>query len=185
MKDPQLKKLYKEKVIKELQKEFNLKNIMQVPHIEKITLNMGIGDAATNAKAIDTAVYTLSMMTGQHPVLTRAKHSIAGFKLREGAPIGCKVTLRGRRMYEFLFRLVSIALPRVRDFRGLSRKAFDGNGNYTLGIVEQIVFPEINYDKIDHIRGLNITITTNTADDELALSLLSKLGVPFKSSRNQ
>lgn len=180
MKEPRLKKLYKEKIVKELMEELKLKNIMQVPRLEKIVLNMGIGDAPTNARAIDTAIYTLSMITGQQPIITRAKKSIAGFKLREGAPIGCKVTLRGARMYEFFDRLVNVALPRVRDFNGVSRKAFDGHGNYTLGIAEQIVFPEINYDKIDRIRGLNITINTTADDDNSARLLLEKLGMPFR-----
>lgn len=180
MKEPRLKTLYNEKIKKELKGDLKLDNVMKVPHIEKITINMGIGDAPTNAKAIDTAVYTLSMITGQHPVITRAKNSIAGFKLREGSPIGCKVTLRGRRMYEFLERLISAALPRVRDFKGVSRKAFDGQGNYTLGIREQIIFPEIDYDKIDKIRGMNITINTSAESDEQSLRLLEKLGMPFR-----
>jgi len=180
VKEPRLKTLYNEKIKQELKDELKLDNVMKVPHIEKITINMGIGDAPTNAKAIDTAVYTLSMITGQHPVITRAKNSIAGFKLREGSPIGCKVTLRGRRMYEFLERLIAAALPRVRDFKGVSRKAFDGQGNYTLGIKEQIIFPEIDYDKIDKIRGMNITINTSADSDEQSFKLLEKLGMPFR-----
>jgi large subunit ribosomal protein L5 len=154
---------------------------MQVPRIEKITVNMGVGEAKVNAKALDSAVDELTLITGQRARVTRAKKSIAGFKIRAGMPIGAKVTLRGARMWEFLDRLVSIALPRIRDFRGLSLGSFDGRGNYSLGVREQIIFPEINYDDVDSVRGLDVTITTTADSDEEALALLRELGLPFQS----
>lgn len=175
-----LQEQFKEKGIKQLQSQFNYKNVMQVPRITKITLNMGVGEAATDKKFIDNAVADLTKIAGQKVIVTKARKSIAGFKIREGWPIGCKVTLRGPRMYEFLDRLVTIAIPRIRDFRGISAKAFDGRGNYTLGIREQIVFPEIEYDKIDKIRGLNVTITTTARTDAEARALLAFFNFPFK-----
>ena len=153
---------------------------MQVPELEKIVINIGLGEAIQNAKAIDAAVGDLAIITGQRPVVTRARKSIAGFKLREGMPIGCKVTLRGERMYEFADKLLNIALPRVRDFRGVSGKAFDGRGNYTLGIKEQLIFPEMEYDRIDKVRGMDIVFVTSAKTDEEAKELLAKLGMPFK-----
>jgi large subunit ribosomal protein L5 len=176
-----LKKLYKDKIVKELMKKLKYDNPMQVPRIEKITVNMGVGEASADKKLINNAVDDLTLITGQKPLITKAKKSIAAFKIREGWPIGCKVTLRKDRMYEFLDRLISIAIPRIRDFRGLSKKSFDGRGNYTLGIKEQIVFPEIQYDKIDKLRGLDITITVNAKSDADALALLSAFGFPFKN----
>jgi large subunit ribosomal protein L5 len=164
-----------------LKGELELSSIMQVPHIEKVTLNMGVGEAKTNAKALDSAVEELTLIAGQRAQIRRAKKSIAGFKIREGMPIGAKVTLRGDRMYEFVDRLVSIALPRIRDFRGLAQQSFDGRGNYSLGIREQIIFPEINYDDVDTVRGLDVAITTTAATDEEALALLRALGLPFRS----
>ena len=154
---------------------------MQVPRVSKITLNMGVGDAKTNAKALDAAIDQLTLIAGQRAQVRRARKSIAGFKIREGMPVGARVTLRGTRMYEFLDRLVSIALPRIRDFRGLSLRSFDGRGNYSLGIREQIIFPEINYDDVDAVRGLGVTICTSAAGDEEALALLRELGLPFRS----
>ena len=162
-------------------KKLKYDNPMQVPRIEKITVNMGVGEASADKKLINNAVDDLTLITGQKPLITKAKKSIAAFKIREGWPIGCKVTLRKDRMYEFLDRLISIAIPRIRDFRGLSKKSFDGRGNYTLGIKEQIVFPEIQYDKIDKLRGLDITITVNAKSDADALALLSAFGFPFKN----
>jgi len=176
-----LEKLYKEKLIKKLQKELGYKNIMQVPRISKITLNMGLGEAAADKKIIAHAVADMEKIAGQKPIVTKAKKSIAGFKIRDGWPIGCKVTLRGERMYEFLDRLISIALPRVRDFRGLKAKAFDGRGNYSLGVSEQIIFPEIDYDKIDKIRGLDIVITTTAVNDAAARALLLAFNFPIKN----
>jgi large subunit ribosomal protein L5 len=174
----------KEKFVKEvtpaLMSKFGYKSIMQVPKLEKIVLNMGVGDAVANAKALDNAVEELSTITGQKPVVTRAKKSIAGFRLREGMPIGAKVTLRGERMYEFLDKLVSVSLPRVRDFRGVSKKAFDGRGNYTLGIKEQLIFPEIDYDKVSKVRGMDIVIVTTANTDEEARELLTQFGMPFQ-----
>jgi large subunit ribosomal protein L5 len=153
---------------------------MQVPKVEKIVINMGVGDAVQNAKNLDMAVEELTLITGQKPVVTRAKKSIAGFRLREGMPIGCKVTLRGERMYDFLDKLVSVSLPRVRDFRGVSKNAFDGRGNYTLGIKEQLIFPEIDYDKVSKVRGMDIVIVTTAKTDEESRELLTQLGMPFK-----
>jgi large subunit ribosomal protein L5 len=181
---PRLKQLYVEELRERLKDELGLKTIMQVPRIEKITLNMGVGDAKTEAKALDSAIEELTTIAGQRAQVRRARRSIAGFKLREGMPIGAKVTLRGDRMYEFLDRLVSIALPRIRDFRGLSPRSFDGRGNYSIGIREQLIFPEINYDDIAAIRGLDVAITTTAESDEQALALLRALGLPFAEDRS-
>jgi len=178
---PRLKVRYEAEVRPRLQGDLALDSIMQVPRIAKITLNMGVGEAKTNAKALDAAIEQLTLIAGQRAQLRRATKSIAAFKLRQGMPIGAKVTLRGARMYEFLDRLVSIALPRIRDFRGLSPASFDGRGNYSLGIREQIIFPEINYDDVDAIRGLDVTITTTATTDEEAFALLRELGLPFRS----
>jgi len=175
-----LKDLYKKEIVPRLMKEFNYKNVMQVPKLHKITINMGLGEAITNAKILDSASAELAAITGQKPIITRARKSISNFKLRAGAPIGCAVTLRGDRMYEFFDRFVNIALPRVRDFKGLSSKSFDGRGNYSVGIKEQIIFPEINFDKIDKIKGMTITIVTTAKTDEEAKKLLKYLGMPFK-----
>ena len=171
---------YIENVKPSLIKKFGYSSVMQAPKLDKIVVNMGVGDAIQNAKLIDAAVEDLTAITGQKPVVTKAKKSIANFKLREGVAIGCKVTLRGERMYEFFDKLVSIALPRVRDFRGLSRDSFDGRGNYTLGIKEQLIFPEINYDKVLKIRGMDIVIATTAQTDAEGLELLDQLGMPFK-----
>jgi large subunit ribosomal protein L5 len=176
---PRLKQRYVEELRERLKEELGLKTIMQVPRIEKITLNMGVGEAKTEAKALDSAIEELTTIAGQRAQVRRARKSVAGFKIREGMPIGAKVTLRGDRMYEFLDRLVSIALPRIRDFRGLSPRSFDGRGNYSIGIREQLIFPEINYDDIAAIRGLDVTITTTAESDEHALALLRALGMPF------
>ncbi len=178
---PRLKQRYEDEFRAELKDELELSSLMMVPRVAKITLNMGVGDAKTNAKALDTAMDELAIISGQKAQLRRATKSIAGFKLREGMPIGAKVTLRGPRMYEFLDRLVSIALPRIRDFRGLSLKSFDGRGNYSLGIREQIIFPEIDYDDVDTVRGLDVAITTTARNDEEALALLRKMGLPFRA----
>lgn len=171
---------YKETVVKELMSQFGYKSIMQVPRIEKITLNMGVGEAVADKKIMDHAVRDMTAIAGQKPVVTVARKSVAGFKIREGYPIGCKVTLRGERMWEFLERLVDIAIPRIRDFRGLSAKAFDGRGNYAMGVREQIIFPEIDYDKIDKIRGMDIVITTTAKNDEEGRALLDAFNFPFK-----
>ena len=160
--------------------KFEYKSVMQLPKVEKIVINMGVGDAVQNSKALDAAVEELTIITGQKPVVTKAKKSIAGFRLREGMPIGAKVTLRGERMYEFLDKLISIALPRVRDFRGVSKKAFDGRGNYTLGVKEQLIFPEIDYDKVSKVRGMDIVIVTTANSDEEARELLTQFGMPFQ-----
>jgi len=176
-----LQDFYKEKVVKELQEKFNYDNPMMVPRIEKITLNMGLGEAIADKKVIEHAVSDMTRIAGQKPVVTVARKSIAGFKLRDGMPIGCKVTLRKSRMYEFLDRLISIAIPRIRDFRGLSPKSFDGRGNYSMGVKEQIIFPEIDYDKIDALRGMDITITTSAKNDEEARALLAAFNFPFRS----
>ena len=172
---------YNTKYKKNLMESFKYKTIMQVPKLEKIVLNMGLGEAIANSKAMDNAVEDMTIIVGQKPVITRAKKSIAGFKLREGMPIGVKVTLRGERMYEFLDRLISIALPRMRDFRGINPKSFDGRGNYTMGIKEQLIFPEIEYDKVDKIRGMDITVVTSAPTDEEAFELLKQLGMPFSA----
>ena len=171
---------YRSELAPALVKELALKNVMQVPRLTKVTLNMGLGEAVQNAKILDAAVNELTLISGQKPVITRAKKSIAGFKLRENAAIGCMVTLRASRMWDFTDRLINVALPRVRDFRGISSKAFDGRGNYTLGIREQIVFPEINYDKVDKIRGMNITFVTTAETDEHGRALLRALGMPLR-----
>lgn len=171
---------YKQEITPRLMERFAYKNVMQVPKIEKIIVNIGVGEAIQNPKALDGAVNDLMVITGQKPIITRAKKSIAGFKLREGMPIGCKVTLRGERMYDFLTRLVNIVLPRVRDFRGVSPQAFDGRGNFSLGIKEQTIFPEIEYDKIDKIRGLEVVIVTTAKTDEEARELLKSMGMPFR-----
>ena len=177
---PRLKERYDSEIRARLKEELGVSSVMQVPRVAKITLNMGVGEAKTNAKALDMAAEQLTLIAGQRAQIRRARKSIAAFKLREGMPIGAKVTLRGARMYEFLDRLVSIALPRIRDFRGLSPRSFDGRGNYSLGIREQIIFPEINYDDVDAIRGLDVSITTTARTDEEALALLRELGLPFR-----
>ena len=176
-----LKEYYLKTVVPALVKEFDYKNPMQVPRMEKIVVNMGLGEAISNVKIIDGAVQEMAMITGQKPVVTKAKKSIATFKLRQGMPIGCSVTLRKETMYEFFDRLVNVALPKVRDFRGISQNAFDGRGNYSLGLHEQIIFPEIEYDKIEKIKGMNITIVTSAITDEEARVLLKLMGVPFKN----
>jgi large subunit ribosomal protein L5 len=178
---PRLQAKYRETVLPGLIKRFGYKNVMQAPRVEKIVVNMGLGEAVSNPKLIESAVKELTAITGQKPVVTRAKKSIATFKLREGMPIGVKVTLRRERMWEFLDRLVTLSLPRVRDFRGISGRAFDGAGNYTLGLKEQIVFPEIDFDKVDKIKGMNITVVTSAKTNEEAKELLGNLGMPFRS----
>lgn len=175
-----LQEKYQTEVVKALTEKFGYKNVMQLPKIEKIIINMGVGEAVSNPKALDAAVSDLTIISGQKPLLTRAKKSLAAWKLREGMPIGCKVTLRGARMYQFLDKFMNVALPRVRDFRGVSDKAFDGRGNYAVGLKEQLIFPEIEYDKIDKIRGMNIVIVTTARTDEEARELLKLLGMPFK-----
>ncbi|MCX4328820.1 MAG: 50S ribosomal protein L5 [Lachnospiraceae bacterium] len=175
-----LQETYQKEIIDGMVKKFGYKNIMQVPKIEKIVINMGIGEAKENSKVLDAAMNDLAIISGQKPVTTKAKNSIANFKIREGMPIGCKVTLRGGRMYEFLDRLINLALPRVRDFRGVNPNAFDGRGNYALGIKEQLIFPEIEYDKVDKVRGMDIIIVTTAATDEEARELLAQFGMPFK-----
>ena len=182
---PRLKRRYQDEIRARLKEELACATVMDVPRVEKITLNMGVGEAKTDAKVLDAAQEQLTTISGQHAQVRRARKSIASFKLREGMPVGVKVTLRGERMYEFLDRLVSIALPRIRDFRGLSPESFDGRGNYSLGIREQIIFPEIDYDSIDLIRGLDVTITTTAKTDEAGLALLRELGLPFAAGREQ
>jgi large subunit ribosomal protein L5 len=177
----QLKEFYEKEAVPKLIKTFDYKNKMQVPRLEKVVLNMGLGEAIQNIKLLDAAAEELQVIAGQHPVITRAKKSIAAFKLREGMPIGCMVTLRRNRMYDFFYKLVNVALPRVRDFRGISGKAFDGRGNYSLGIKEHIIFPEIDYDKIDKIKGLNISVVTSARNDEEGKELLRLLGMPFRN----
>lgn len=176
-----LKELYQNEIVQKLRNEFNYSNIMEVPKLEKIVVNMGLGEAIQNIKILDSASAELSKITGQKSVITKAKKSIASFKLREGMPIGCMVTLRRDRMYEFLDRLLNVALPRVRDFKGVSGKAFDGQGNYTLGIKEQLIFPEINYEEIDKVKGLNVTIVTSAKSDEEGKALLKHMGMPFRN----
>ncbi|TMS59339.1 50S ribosomal protein L5 [Imbroritus primus] len=176
-----LQEFYKEKVVAELMKQFGYKSVMEVPRLTKITLNMGLGEAVNDKKVIEHATGDLAKISGQKPVVTKARKAIAGFKIRQGYPIGTMVTLRGERMYEFLDRLVTVALPRVRDFRGMSGRAFDGRGNYNIGVKEQIIFPEIEYDKIDALRGLNISITTTAKTDEEAKALLSAFKFPFRN----
>lgn len=176
----QLQSYYQEQVVPKLKEKFNYSNVHQIPKLKKIVLNMGLGEAIQNIKILDSAVDELMMIAGQRPVVTRAKKSIAAFKLREGMPIGCAVTLRRKRMYDFFTKLVNVALPRVRDFRGISAKAFDGRGNYSLGIKEHIIFPEIDYDKIDKIKGMNISIVTTAENDEEGRELLTLMGMPFR-----
>ncbi|CCQ90320.1 50S ribosomal protein L5 [Nitrospina gracilis 3/211] len=178
---PNVKQAYDEKYRSQIQKELGLKNIMQVPRLEKIVLNMGLGEGTQNAKLIEAGVEQLRIITGQAPVVTKAKNAISNFKLREGMPVGVRVTLRGSRMYEFFERLVGFALPRVRDFKGLSPKSFDGRGNYTIGLREQLIFPEINFDKIEKIKGMNITICTTAENDEQGRVLLKTMGFPFRN----
>ena len=174
-----LQERYENEVVKSLMEKFNYSSKMQAPKIEKIVLNIGVGDAVSNSKLLDDAVNELTLITGQKPVVTRAKKSVANFKLREGMPIGCKVTLRGERMYEFLDKLVNISLPRVRDFRGVSNNSFDGRGNYTLGVKEQLIFPEIDFDKVNKLRGMDIVFVTTAKTDEEGHELLAQLGMPF------
>ncbi|MDP9371427.1 MAG: 50S ribosomal protein L5 [Chloroflexota bacterium] len=178
---PRLRERYEQEIVPTLMREFGYQNVMQVPKIEKVVLNIGLGEAIQNAKALDAAVGDLQAIAGQKPIITRAKRSIAAFKLREGMPIGAKVTLRGDRMFEFLDRLISIALPRIRDFRGVSPNGFDGRGNYTLGLTEQIIFPEIDYDRVDKVRGLEATLVTTARTDEEGRRLLQLIGMPFRA----
>ena len=175
-----LHEVYKDKVVAELQEKFGFSSVMQVPQIEKITLNMGVGEALADKKILDNAVADLEAISGQKPLITKARKSVAGFKVREGYPIGCKVTLRGERMWDFFERLVSIAISRIRDFRGVSAKSFDGRGNYSMGVREQIIFPEIDYDKVDRVRGMDITITTSAKTDDEGRALLEAFNFPFK-----
>lgn len=178
---PTLKKKYLEEVVDEMREEFKYKNVMQVPRVLKVVVNAGLGEAIQNHKILETTAEEIALITGQKPVITRARQSIANFKLRQGMPIGCRVTLRGRQMYEFMERLFSVALPRVRDFRGISTKAFDGRGNFTLGIKDQIIFPEIDFDKIERVTGFSVTFVTTARTDEEAKSLLKHLGMPFRN----
>ena len=178
---PRIKDQYQKDVVPALMKDFSFTNVMQVPKLEKIVVNMGLGEAVKDGKIVESAVRDLTMIAAQRPVVTRARRSIANFKLRAGMPIGCKVTLRGARMYEFYDRLVNFSIPRIRDFRGLSDKSFDGRGNYTMGIKDQLIFPEIEYDQIDRLQGMNITITTTASSDDEAKALLKHLGMPFRS----
>lgn len=171
---------YKDNVVSDLQKQFDYTSVMQVPRIEKITLNMGVGEALADKKVLENAASDMAAISGQKPMITKARRSVAGFKIREGYPIGCKVTLRGERMWDFFERLVTIAIPRVRDFRGLNAKSFDGRGNYSMGVREQIIFPEIDYDKVDKVRGLDITITTSAKTDEEGRALLTAFNFPFR-----
>lgn len=176
-----LQEYYRNEVVGKLKEEFAYDNVMQVPRVQKITVNMGVGEAVTDKKVIENALSDLMKITGQKPIVTKARKSVASFKIRDGYPIGCKVTLRRERMYEFLDRLVNVALPRVRDFRGISRKTFDGFGNYNLGVREQIIFPEINYDRIDAVRGMDIAITTSASSDDEGRALLEAFGFPFRA----
>ena len=176
-----LQEQYKNEVIPALMKKFNYKSVMQVPKLEKIVINIGLGDVKENPKSLENAVSELAMITGQKPIITKAKKSIAAFKLREGANVGCKVTLRSDKMYDFVYKLFNVALPRVRDFRGVSKNSFDGRGNYSMGIKEQLIFPEIEYDKVDKIRGMDIIFVTSAKTDEEARELLTLLGMPFKN----
>lgn len=175
-----LEQRYKEEIIPAMMDKFNYSSVMEVPKVNKVVVNMGVGDAVQNPKALDAAVEELAVISGQKPVVTKAKKSIAGFKLREGMPIGTKVTIRGERSYDFIDKLMSVSLPRVRDFRGVSEKAFDGRGNYTLGIREQLIFPEIDYDKVNKVRGMDVVIVTTANTDEEARELLTRLGMPFR-----
>ena len=181
---PSLKLFYKEQIISSMKKKFNYDNIMEVPKLNSIALNMGLGDAKTNSKSLESALEEMTLICGQKPVITKSKKDISNFKIRKGFPVGCKVTLRSERMYEFLERLIGVALPRTRDFRGLSYKSFDGRGNYNFGVKEQIIFTEIDYDKIEAIRGLNITITTTAKTDDEAYYLLKYFGLPLKEKPN-
>ena len=182
---PRLKEYYLSTIRDEMQKKFEYKNVMQIPKIEKIVVNMGVGEAAQDSKAIDGAIADMRTITGQQPVVRRARKSIANFKVRQGMPIGCKVTLRGDRMYEFLDRLIATAIPRIRDFRGIKATSFDGHGNFSMGVTEQLIFPEIDYDKIDRTRGMDITVVTTAENDEQAYALLKALGFPFKARGQQ
>ncbi|MDX9888778.1 MAG: 50S ribosomal protein L5 [Anaerovoracaceae bacterium] len=175
-----LKEIYKDSVFKSMMEKFNYDNVMEVPKLQKVTLNMGLGEAKDNPKMMETAVEELGLISGQSPVVTKAKKSIANFKVRQGMPVGSKVTLRGDSMYEFMDKLFNIALPRVRDFKGVSKNSFDGRGNYSMGVKEQLIFPEINYDKVDRVKGMNIVFTTTAKTDEEAQSLLEFLGMPFQ-----
>ncbi|MFC0274148.1 50S ribosomal protein L5 [Metabacillus herbersteinensis] len=175
-----LKERYQKEITPAMMSKFNYKSVMQAPKLDKIVINTGVGDAVANSKALDIAVEELIQITGQKPIITKAKKSIAGFRLREGMPIGAKVTLRGERMYQFLDKLISVSLPRVRDFRGISKKSFDGRGNYTLGVKEQLIFPEIDYDKVTKVRGMDIVIVTTANSDEEARELLTQFGMPFQ-----
>jgi large subunit ribosomal protein L5 len=175
-----IQKRYRDEIVPAMMKTFSYSNVMQVPRLEKVVINMGLGEALENARILDTSMEEISRITGQRPVLTRARKSIANFKLREGNPIGCRVTLRRQKMYDFLYRLLNIALPRVRDFKGVSPRGFDGRGNYTLGVREQLIFPEVKYDDVEKIKGMNITIVTSAKTDEEARELLDLLGVPFR-----
>lgn len=178
--ESRLKQRYNNEITSKLVEQFNYSSVMEVPKIDKIVVNMGVGDAVSNAKNLDKAVAELTLLTGQKPVITKAKKSIAGFRLREGMPIGAKVTLRGQRMYDFLDKLITVSLPRVRDFQGISNKAFDGRGNYTLGVKEQLIFPEIDFDKVNKVRGMDIVVVTTANTDEEARELLTQLGMPFQ-----
>lgn len=180
-----LKEKYTKEVVPSLMEKFSYSSVMQAPKVEKIVINMGVGDAVSNAKNLDKAVEELTLISGQKPLITKAKKSIAGFRLREGMPIGAKVTLRGERMFEFLDKLVSVSLPRVRDFHGVSKKAFDGRGNYTLGIKEQLIFPEVDYDLVDKVRGMDIVIVTTANTDEESRELLAQLGMPFQNKKRR
>ncbi|MHB8510032.1 MAG: 50S ribosomal protein L5 [Candidatus Dormibacteria bacterium] len=182
---PRLRQRYQDEIAPEMVKEFDYGNVMQVPRVEKVVVNIGLGEAIQNGKAIDAALGDLRLITGQSPIIIKAKKSVAAFRLREGMPIGIKVTLRGPRMWHFLDKLMSVALPRIRDFRGVPEKAFDGHGNYTLGLKEQLIFPEIDYDKIDKTRGMEITIVTTANNDEEARSLLTRMGMPFRKREAQ
>ncbi|MDW8192458.1 MAG: 50S ribosomal protein L5 [Synergistota bacterium] len=177
---PRLKEKYKNEVIPKMMERFGYKNVMEVPRIEKIVINVGVGEAKDDTRYLDSTIEELAMISGQRPVIARAKKSIAGFKLREGSPIGCFVTLRGNRAYDFLDRLINIALPRIKDFRGLSPRSFDGRGNYTIGVREQLIFPEVDYDKVMKVRGMSITIVTTAENDDEARALLEFLGMPFR-----
>lgn len=177
--EPRLRSRFREEVVPKLMKEFGIENRMAVPRLEKIAVNMGLGEASRTIKVLDDAIEEMAAFTGQRPVVTRARKSIAAFKIREGMPIGCRVTLRGSRMWDFLDRLITIALPRVRDFRGVSTRSFDGRGNYTLGVEDHLVFPEVDYSKVDYNKGLNVTIVTTAENDEQAMFLLGELGMPF------
>lgn len=178
---PRLQEAYETQIRPQLQKDFDIKNVMQIPGVTKVVINMGLGDSTADSKVVEAAVTDLGLITGQKPVITRARKSIAGFKLRENVPIGCKVTLRKQRMFEFLDRLANIAMPRIRDFRGVSAKGFDGRGNYTMGLKEQLVFPEINYDKVYKVRGMDITIVTTAKNDEEGKALLKAMNFPFNN----